>query len=126
MTSSTIGNRQSAIGNRQSGIDMLRTWIHRIRPGMESRLREWFDEVNARAGEVRESFAATGVRAEQAFVVSDESGSLLIYVSEADDHAAADRAFAASSLAIDVEHRNVMAQCIERTLDEAPVYDMSS
>jgi hypothetical protein len=31
----------------------------------------------------------------------------------------------ASTLAIDVEHRAVMAECMETTLDEAPVYDVS-
>jgi hypothetical protein len=92
---------------------------------MDARLREWLGGLNARADELRESFAAAGVRAEQAFIVSDEAGSLLIYVSEADDQARAERAFVASTLAIDVEHRAVMAECMETTLDEAPVYDVS-
>jgi hypothetical protein len=45
---------------------MLQTWIHRIKPGMESRLLDWLAELNSRADEVHESFAAGGVRAEQA------------------------------------------------------------
>ena len=102
---------------------MIQTWIHRLKPGMESRLRAWLGELHARADELRESFAAAGVRSEQAFLVDDGAGWLLIYVSEADDQAHAARAFAASSLAIDVEHRAVMAECIETTLNDPPVYD---
>ena len=26
---------------------MLRTWIHRIKPGKEARLRDWFVELNS-------------------------------------------------------------------------------
>lgn len=103
---------------------MLRTWIHRVRPGKEARLRDWLAELNSRDGEVRESFAASGVRAEQAYVLSGAAGSLLIYVSEAADHSAAQAAFDASTLPIDVEHRRVMEECVESTVDAWPVYDV--
>ncbi len=105
---------------------MLQTWIHRIKPEKEQRLRAWLEEMHARADAVRDSFAAAGVRAEQAFVISDGAGPLLVYVSEAADHAQAARAYAASSLAIDAEHRQVMDECIERTLPDAPLFDVSA
>jgi len=105
---------------------MLQTWIHRIKPGKEDRIREWLTEMNTtRANEVRDSFAAAGVRAEQAFVISGVTGALLIYVSEAADQAHAARVYAASTLAVDTEHRQVMDECIEHTLADAPVYDVS-
>jgi cell pole-organizing protein PopZ len=103
---------------------MLQTWIHRIKPGKEQRLREWLTELNTRADEVREAFSASGVRAEQAFVLSGATGSLLIYVSEAAHHGNAAQAFAESNRAIDVEHRRVMEECVEE-MDVAPVYDVS-
>jgi Family of unknown function (DUF6176) len=103
---------------------MLQTWIHRIKPEKEQRLREWLAELNSRTNEVRDSFSAAGVRAEQAFVLSGVTGALLVYVSEAADHAHAARVFAGSQLSIDVEHRQVMDECIEHTLTEAPVYDV--
>jgi hypothetical protein len=103
---------------------MLQTWIHRIKPGKEARLRDWLAELNFRADEVRQSFSAAGVRAEQAFVLPGETGGLLIYVSEAADPVHAARVFAASGLAIDLEHRETMLECIEETLNEAPVYDV--
>jgi len=73
---------------------------------------------------VRSSFAAAGVRAEQAFVLSGVTGSLLIYVSEAANQGHAADVYAKSILAIDVEHRQVMDECIETTLDEPPIYDV--
>ncbi len=105
---------------------MLQTWVHRIKPGYEGRLHEWFEQLNARAGEVRESFAATGVRAERAFILNGTSGSLLIYVSESHDADAAVRGFDASALAIDIEHRRVMEECLEGSVDVVPVYDVTA
>jgi hypothetical protein len=87
-------------------------------------MRDWLAELNARHDEVRESFGAAGVRAEQAFLVPGPAGTLLIYVSEAESHGEAERAFDASALAIDVEHRRVMEECVEATLSEWPVYDV--
>ena len=103
---------------------MLRTWIHRIKPDQEVRLRNWLSELNARAGEVRESLAVTGIRAEQAYVVSTESGPLLVYVSDAEDQRRAAQAFAESTLAIDVEHQRVLGECIEETYYDAPLYEV--
>lgn len=104
---------------------MLRTWIHRIKPGKEAELRNWFATLNARADEVRDSLRAGGIRAEQAFVLSGLSGSLLVYVSDAADQAHAELQFNDSSRPIDAEHRAVMEACIADSLDVAPVYDVT-
>jgi hypothetical protein len=105
---------------------MLQTWIHRIKPGMEPRLRAWLTELNSRADEVRQSFALAGIRAEQAVILESITGSLLVYVSEATDQERAINAFDQSSLPIDADHRQVMAECVEETLNVAPVYDVSA
>jgi hypothetical protein len=104
---------------------MLRTWIHRIKPGKEARLRDWFAELSSRSDEVRKSLAAAGVRAEQAFVLSGVTGALLVYVSEADNHAYAEQVYDRSTLAIDADHRRVMEECVADTLTDTAVYDMS-
>jgi hypothetical protein len=104
---------------------VLRVWIHRIKPGYETRLQDWLHQLNARASEVRESFAAGGVRAEQAFILQGVTGSLLVYASEAEDRDRAAAAFEASTLAIDDEHRRVMAECLETPIDVAPAYDVA-
>jgi hypothetical protein len=102
---------------------MLQTWIHRIKPGQEERLRAWLAELNMRSDEVREALTDAGIRGEQAFILP-EPDSLLIYVSEADDPARANAVFAASTRPIDVQHRQVLTECIAETLTEAPVYDV--
>jgi hypothetical protein len=105
---------------------MLQTWIHRIKPGYEGRLHEWFEQLTARANEVRESYGNSGVRAERAYILPGVSGSLLIYVAEVDDAGHASRAFDASSLSIDIEHRRMMEECVEGGVDVAPAYNMSA
>lgn len=102
---------------------MLQTWIHRIKPEQEARLRDWLAELTTRPEELHEALRAAGVRAEQAWVVSTGGDVLLIYVSEVEDAGLADRAFATSTLAIDQEHRRVMAECVLETLQDAPAYD---
>jgi hypothetical protein len=104
---------------------MLQTWIHRVRPGKEPRLREWLSYLNSRPEDIRKSFAASGVRAEQAFIVPDSAeGALLVYVSEAADQQQSARAFEESTLELDLEHRRVMDECLEPTMDVPPVYDV--
>jgi hypothetical protein len=104
---------------------MLQTWIHRIKPGYEGRLHEWFEQLYARATEVQESYSSSGVRAEQAFILPGVSGGLLVYVSESADPGHAARAFDQSALAIDIEHRRVMEECLEGGIDVTPAYTMS-
>src|SRR5512139_3728581 len=111
---------------RHKGATMLQTWIHRIKPDRESRLREWLAELTWRSGEVRESLVAAGIRYEQAFVLSTADGPLLLYVSEMEDRARAAKAYDVSSLPIDLEHRQVMQECIEETLADLPLYDVST
>lgn len=103
---------------------MLRTWVHRIKPGREDQLRNWLATLNSRSDEVRDSLHASGVRAEQAFILSGLTGSLLVYVSDAADQHHAERLFDDSSRPIDVEHRAMMAECIAETLNTTPLYDV--
>lgn len=104
---------------------MLQTWIHRIKPGYEGRLREWFEQLYSREHEVRESYSTSGVRAEQAFILSGVTGSLLVYVTESDNAGNAARAFDESTHAIDTEHRRVMEECLEGGVDVVAAYNMS-
>jgi hypothetical protein len=58
---------------------MLQLSIRRIKPEKEARLREWLSELNARADEVRATFEAETVRAEQAYIIPTGDGPLLVY-----------------------------------------------
>ena len=104
---------------------MLRVAIERIRPEKEQRLRAWLAELNSRAPEVRETFRAETVRAEQAYIVAGQDGPLLVYVIEAADLARGAEAFAASTHQIDAEQKTVMRDCLAGSLNATPLYDVS-
>lgn len=104
---------------------MLRLSIRRIKPEKEARLREWLAELNARADEVRATFEAETVRAEQAYIVPTHDGPLLVYAMEAEDFDRGREAFAASKHEIDHEHRAVMRECLDESLGLRPLYDVA-
>jgi len=103
---------------------MLKVGIIRIRPEKEERLRAWLAELNVRADEVRETFRDETVRAEKAYMVPAESGSLLVYVVEAEDFERGAKAFAESRHKIDAEHKAIMQECLAESLPLAPLYDV--
>lgn len=53
-----------------------------------------------------------GVRHELAWLLHDANGPLLVYAIEAEDVEYARRMFKSSTLAIDVQHRDVLASCL--------------
>lgn len=83
----------------------------RIAHDRVAELRTWFRELSARRPEVLETFAQEGTRAEVVHLLSGADGPVLVYVMDVDDVEKAQRAFAASTLPIDVEHKRVMKAC---------------
>ena len=104
---------------------MLSVTFREIKPGKEARLEAWLAELNRRADEVRATFADETVRAEQAFVVSSSSASMLVYVTELDDLERGAAAYAKSQRPIDAEHRAVMKECLGPALNLPPSYDVA-
>jgi len=79
---------------------MLRVAIRHVHPEKEPKLRMWLAELNARSDEVRDTFRNETVRAEQAFIVPDAIGPVLVYIMEAEDFTRGAKAFAESTHAI--------------------------
>ncbi|HEX4824739.1 MAG TPA: DUF6176 family protein [Candidatus Polarisedimenticolaceae bacterium] len=104
---------------------MLRVSIRRIKPGKEARLRAWLAELNARAEEVRVTFEAETVRAEQAYIIPTREGPLLVYAVEAESIDRAKEAFRDSQHAIDQQHCSVMDECLGESLGLHPAYDVA-
>lgn len=98
--------------------------IRRVRDGHVERLRAWLSEVNARRDEVLETFAQEGVRHEQAYLLDTGSGHVLVYAMELGDEEQARAAFAASTLAIDLEHREVMNAAVGEPAGAELLYDV--
>ena len=107
---------------------MLWLSIRRIKPEKEVRLRVWLSELNRRADEVRATFEAETVRAEQAYIIPTSDGPLLVYAMEAEDFDRGQRqAFADSRHAIDLTN---IGLCCESawmsSLELRPIYDVSA
>jgi hypothetical protein len=90
----------------------------------EPRLRAWMAQLGQRAEEVRQTFRQEGVRHEQAFLLRDAQGLVLVYAHEVDDPSAAHAAYAASTLPIDLEHRQQMAAALGGPADAELLYDV--
>lgn len=84
----------------------------RIGPGKEARLRDWFDELGEREGEVVETLRHEGVYTESAFVLSTDHGSYLYVYMEADDLRRAVEAGEEESYEIDERHHDVLDECL--------------
>ena len=102
---------------------MLRLAFRRIKPGKKERLKAWLPELMEHQYEVRETFVRETVRHEQAFIIEGREGPILIYAMEAEDHEKGRRAVRASTLAIDLEHKEVMAEVLGERLEVKPLYE---
>ena len=102
---------------------MIKLAIRKVKPDQESRLREWMADLGRRSAEVRETFAQEGVQHEQAFLLKNAEGSILIYAMEAPDHERASAAYRNSTLPIDQEHRRIMAQVLGERANAELLYE---
>ena len=91
---------------------MIKLAIRKVKPGEENQLRAWMAQLNSRRTEVVATFKQEGVRHEQAYLLQTTDGPILVYAVEALDHDRAAAAYAQSTLAIDLEHRQVMKQVL--------------
>jgi hypothetical protein len=104
---------------------MLTLQFARIKPGKEERLRAWLAELSARKAEALQSLAQEGTRQEQCYILpgTGGEGAVLVYAMDTDDARGAISAYGRSQLAIDVEHRAVLAEVLQEPLDLEPLYD---
>jgi hypothetical protein len=101
---------------------MLHLTFRRVRD--EAALRAWMAELGQRADEVRATFRQEGVRHEQAFLMPTPDGLVLVYAHEVEDPDAAHAAYAQSTLPIDAEHRERMAQALAEAVEPELLYEV--
>ena len=65
-----------------------------------------------RRAEVLESFRQEGTREEQAYLLPDGRGFVLVHITDADDSDRANAAYETSSLPIDIEHHAMLSECL--------------
>ena len=104
---------------------MLEVSFKRVKPGKVDKLRAWMRELTDRRGEVRESFGHEGVRHEMAWLLEDEQGYILAYAIEAEDLDAAREAYGESTLAIDLQHREVLRDVLGERVEPELLYELA-
>jgi len=102
---------------------MLRVGFANIRPDKEARLRDWLKELGQRETEVLETFRRETISHEQVFIVQSESGPLLVFAIEAEDHELARQVYESSTLAIDKEHGAVLRECLAEGPRLSPLFE---
>jgi hypothetical protein len=105
---------------------MIRVVFARVRDDKVERLRAWLRELGERSDEVRETFAAEGVHHEQGYLLSVNGVPVLAYVMDVGDPERARQVFASSTLPIDLEHKQVMAEVLAGNVEAELLYDVSA
>lgn len=82
----------------------------RIQPGQTEHLLAFLRSLQERHSEVQDSLRAEGILLETLFIERAASHDTLFFYSRASNLAAASAAFAASSLPLDIETRQIIAQ----------------
>jgi hypothetical protein len=104
---------------------MIHLTVYRVHPDKVDQLKAWLAEAGSRADEVRETFVREGVRHEVGYLLETSDGPLLVYANELDDYQAALAEFLASQAPIDVQHREIMPQLTNGTVELTPLLDIS-
>ncbi|MBD1845766.1 hypothetical protein H6F89_20625 [Cyanobacteria bacterium FACHB-63] len=80
-----------------------------IRTGSTERVVQWIRSLQDRTDEIATAIASEGITAESVFLERSNNGDTLLIYTVATDLVAANQAFQASTIAIDVEFRALMA-----------------
>ena len=103
---------------------MLKAAFVKVREDKVGRLRAWSEELQGRAEEVRDAFAAQSTNKERAYLVYGLETPLLVLVYDFDDPARAHEAFRSSTLAIDQDYKRVMDEVMDDALDAEVLYEV--
>jgi len=105
---------------------MLQVRMLRVHSDRFADLRAWFRDLDARRSEVLATFEQEGTRAESVHLVPGADGPILVYVMDVDDPERARRAFQASTLQIDIEHKRVMKACCDGPVEAELLFACST
>jgi hypothetical protein len=95
-----------------------------LHPDKVDRARAWFAELTRRSDEVLETFRNEGNHGETVVLVQLGGKPALIYVVDVDDPVASHAAYEASTLPIDVQHREVMHEIVAERLEGEVLFEL--
>lgn len=92
---------------------MIQMSVHRVRPGHEQQLRDWFAALHGpRRAEAEVTLREEGIDHETAALVDGRDGLLLVYAMQTEDPARAKAVADSSTHAVDAHHRRVLRECL--------------
>jgi len=100
-----------------------------VDPQKAPKLKRWLEEVSNRTDEAVETLQDEGVATESVFLAESTHGMVLVTYIEAEDLQEAQEAFAESTHEIDVEHKQVLQECLvdDQAVDSfQPVYHIAN
>jgi hypothetical protein len=108
-------------------LGMLRVSLRRVKADHLDELREWLKTVNGlRRAEAIAMLADEGCRHEQAYLLSDSEGPLLLYVMEVEDVERSRQVVRTSSHPIDADHLQVITQTVGDSIETELVLDLAA
>lgn len=105
---------------------MLITTIARVDEEDVPRLRSWLADLDARRGELRESYRQQGTRHELFFLIRTREEPLLVLISEVADVEQATRSFLVSNLPLDLEFKTLVQEMQPEQADVELLYDSAN
>lgn len=93
-----------------------------VRPGSESRLTTWIRGLDGRRTDLERVLQAEGIQVEVVALDRSEGNTDLLIYTGGPDLTAASAAFARSADPVDVEFKQIMAECLE--LDRARIVEV--
>ena len=84
-----------------------------ILSGNGQRLRDWIADLPRRNTEIQQALDSEGIVYEAVFFSHETTGDFLFIVTHAPDLAAANAAFQASQLPIDLEFKQLLRECLD-------------
>jgi Family of unknown function (DUF6176) len=102
---------------------MLTISFSKVHEAQLEQLRAWGRELTSRADEVKETYRQEGVSHEASYLIETKTGWILVFAAEVEDRERARAVYRASTLPIDIEHRQVMQVALEGGFEAELLYE---
>lgn len=97
----------------------------KVPPEKVDRLRLWMAELEQSRDEVVKTFKQETVRHEQAYLLEHKDSPIFVYAIQVQDAEVGRKAFQESTLAIDLEHKQIMEELSLEPAEAELLYDVA-
>lgn len=104
---------------------MLKVGFFALIPDKVTVFHSWMEELQRRSEEVLETFRAESTRHELVVVLEQTDPPIVVYAIAVEDFIRAQEVFRKSQLAIDIEHKAILQECIADRAPHRVLLDLS-